>query len=113
MSSPDLPSTPLPDTSNSDCQAVRFGFDNTYARLPERFYARVNPTPVATPHLVKLNLELARSLQLDPQALASDEGVQILAGNRIAEALSHPLLHLYENSNHGPEPERIQHADIQ
>jgi serine/tyrosine/threonine adenylyltransferase len=27
--------------------SVRFGFDNTYARLPERFYARLDPTPVA------------------------------------------------------------------
>src|SRR5258705_11438328 len=86
MSSPDLPSMPLPDTSDSDRQAVRLGFDNTYARLPERFYARVNPTPVATPRLVKLNLELARSLELDPHALASEKGVQILAGNRAAEA---------------------------
>src|SRR5437764_12277245 len=77
MSSPDLPSMPLPDTSDSDRQAVRLGFDNTYARLPERFYARVNPTPVATPRLVKLNLELARSLELDPHALASEKGVQI------------------------------------
>ena len=74
MSSPDLPSEPLPDTSNSDRQAVRLGFDNTYARLPERFYARVSPTPVATPRLVKLNLELARSLGLDPHALASEQG---------------------------------------
>ena len=76
---------PSPDTHNSDRQAVRFGFDNTYARLPERFYARVNPIPVATPRLVKLNLELARSLQLDPHALASEQGVQILAGNQVAE----------------------------
>ena len=75
---------PSPDTHNSDRQAVRFGFDNTYARLPERFYALVNPTPVATPRLVKLNLELARSLQLNPQELASEQGVQILAGNQVA-----------------------------
>src|ERR1700727_1891282 len=67
MSSPDLPSMQLPDTSDSDREAVRLGFDNTYARLPERFYARVNPTPVATPRLVKLNLGLARSLELVPQ----------------------------------------------
>src|ERR1700723_3871705 len=90
MSSPDLPSMPFPDTPNSDRQAVRLRFDNTYARLPERFYARVSPTPVATPRLVKLNLGLARSLELDPHALASEKGVQILAGNRIAEG-SEPL----------------------
>ena len=91
---------PLPDTSNSDRQAVRLGFDNTYARLPERFYARVSPTPVATPRLVKLNLELARSLQLDPHALASEQGVQILAGNRVAEG-SEPLALAYAGHQFG------------
>ena len=35
-------------------------FDNSYARLPERFYARLDPTPVAAPRLVKLN-EAARA----------------------------------------------------
>src|SRR5580692_9273836 len=100
MSSPDLPSMPLPDTSNSDRQAVRLGFDNTYARLPERFYARVSPTPVATPRLVKLNLELARSLGLDPHALASEQGVQILAGNRVAEG-SEPLALAYAGHQFG------------
>jgi serine/tyrosine/threonine adenylyltransferase len=91
---------PLPDTSDSDRQAVRLGFDNTYARLPERFYARVNPTPVATPRLVKLNLELARSLGLDPHALASEQGVQILAGNRVAEG-SEPLALAYAGHQFG------------
>src|ERR1700728_2288164 len=100
MSSPDLPSEPLPDTSNSDRQAVRLGFDNTYARLPERFYARVSPTPVATPRLVKLNLELARSLQLDPHALASEQGVQVLAGNLVAEG-SEPLALAYAGHQFG------------
>jgi uncharacterized protein YdiU (UPF0061 family) len=100
MSSPDLPSTPLPDTSDSDREAVRLGFDNTYARLPERFYARVNPTPVATPRLVKLNLGLARSLELDPHALASEQGVQILAGNRVAEG-SEPLALAYAGHQFG------------
>ncbi len=90
----------LPDTSNSDHQAVRLRFDNTYARLPERFYARVHPTPVATPRLVKLNLELARSLGLDPQALASEQGVQILAGNRVAEG-SEPLALAYAGHQFG------------
>src|SRR6201987_5946601 len=100
MSSPDLPSMALPDTANSDSHAVRLGFDNTYARLPERFYARVSPTPVATPRLVKLNLELARSLQVAPPALASEQGVQILAGNRVAEG-SEPLALAYAGHQFG------------
>jgi uncharacterized protein YdiU (UPF0061 family) len=81
------------DTSPSASQAslvasgpeIRFGFDNTYARLPEHFFARVNPTPVATPRLVKVNRELAQELGLDADALTSDQGVEILAGNRVAE----------------------------
>ena len=32
-----------------------FAFDNSYARLPERFFARLPPTPVAAPRLVRLN----------------------------------------------------------
>src|SRR5271170_4405294 len=100
MRSPDLPSMALPDRSNSDHQSVSLRFDNTYARLPERFYARVNPTPVAIPRLVKLNLELARSLGLDPHALASDQGVQILAGNRVAEG-SEPLALAYAGHQFG------------
>ena len=29
--------------------SVGFAFDNSYARLPERLYARLDPTPVAAP----------------------------------------------------------------
>jgi uncharacterized protein YdiU (UPF0061 family) len=79
---------------------VRFAFDNSYVRLPERFYARVNPTPVSAPSLIKLNLELARSLGLDPEELASPQGVQILAGNRVAEG-SEPLAEAYAGHQFG------------
>ncbi|MGE0225967.1 MAG: YdiU family protein [Acetobacteraceae bacterium] len=64
---------------------VSIAFDNSYARLPERFYAALPPAPVAAPRLLKLNTALARSLNLDPDALASPEGVAILAGNRVPE----------------------------
>jgi uncharacterized protein YdiU (UPF0061 family) len=79
---------------------VEFGFENTYARLPEHFYARVDPTPVASPRLIKLNVELARHLRLDPVALASPLGVQILAGNRVAEG-SEPLAIAYAGHQFG------------
>ncbi len=60
-----------------------FPFDNSYARLPERFFARVAPTPVAEPQLVHLNESLARELGVDAERTASQEGVEVLAGNRI------------------------------
>ena len=79
---------------------VHFGFENTYARLPEHFYARLDPTPVAAPRLVKLNVELARHLGLDPDALASTRGVEILAGNRVAEG-AEPLALAYAGHQFG------------
>ncbi len=62
---------------------VRFPFDNTYARLPGRFYARLDPTPVAAPRLVRVNTGLAERLGLDPDELAGPESVETLAGNRV------------------------------
>ena len=56
-------------------------FDNSYARLPERFYAAVAPTPVAAPRLIRLNAPLARQLGLDPDWLSGPEGVAMLSGN--------------------------------
>jgi uncharacterized protein YdiU (UPF0061 family) len=84
----------------SDGPPVHFGFENTYARLPDRFYSRLAPTPVATPHLVKLNVELARTLGLNPDALSSAQGVDILAGNRVAER-SEPLAQAYAGHQFG------------
>jgi uncharacterized protein YdiU (UPF0061 family) len=64
---------------------LRFPFDNTYARLPERFYTRTRPVPVTTPRLIRVNRALAEDLGLDPDALASEEGLQVLAGNLVPE----------------------------
>ena len=60
-------------------------FDNTYARLPERFYARIAPTKVREPRIIKINQALAGVLGIDPAALASAEGAALLAGNRLPE----------------------------
>ncbi|MFN3348679.1 protein adenylyltransferase SelO [Pseudorhodoplanes sp.] len=78
----------------------RIPFDNTYAALPERFFQRVEPTPVAAPRLIALNDALAEALGLDPEFLKSPEGVAILAGNRIAEG-SAPLAQAYAGHQFG------------
>ncbi|MGO8911160.1 MAG: protein adenylyltransferase SelO [Bradyrhizobium sp.] len=62
---------------------VHFPFQNTYSTLPDGFFARVAPTPVASPRLVKLNRPLAARLGLDPDRLESPEGAEILAGKRV------------------------------
>jgi hypothetical protein len=43
-----------------------FAFDNSYVRLPDRFFARLRPTPVAAPRLVQLNEKLAWHLRKTP-----------------------------------------------
>ena len=64
---------------------VTIAFDNSYARLPERFFARVSPTQVREPRIIKVNHALAEELGLDPAQLDSAEGAQVLAGNRLPE----------------------------
>ncbi len=64
---------------------VRIPFYNTSGRLPARFFARLDPTPVAAPRLVRVNAGLAELLGIDPAELASPEGVEILSGNRVPE----------------------------
>jgi uncharacterized protein YdiU (UPF0061 family) len=80
--------------------AYVFPFDNSYARLPERFFARLPPTPVAAPRLVRLNSELARKLGLDPARLSSPVGVAILAGNTLPK-LGEPLAMAYAGHQFG------------
>jgi len=65
--------------------SVRIPFDHTYARLPQRFYSRTAPTPVAAPRLIRVNAPLARRLGIDPEWLAGGEALEILAGNRVPE----------------------------
>jgi len=62
---------------------VHFPFQNTYAALPSNFFARVAPTPVASPRLVKLNRPLAIRLGLDPDMLQTPEGAEILSGKTL------------------------------
>jgi uncharacterized protein YdiU (UPF0061 family) len=97
MTPPDTTTIASPVTSD---RPVHFNFENTYARLPDRFYARLDPTPVAAPRLVKLNRELALTLGLDPNELASPQGVEILAGNRVADG-SEPLAEAYAGHQFG------------
>ena len=77
-----------------------FAFDNSFARLPDQFYVRLAPTPVLAPRLIKLNETLARALGLDPLALASPEGVAVLAGNAVAQG-SEPLAAAYAGHQFG------------
>lgn len=60
--------------------SAKLQFDNSYARLPERFFARVEPARFPAPRPIRLNYELAGALGLDSAWLASDEGLGFLSG---------------------------------
>ena len=86
---------------NAQDETIEFcEFDNTYARLPDRFFARLRPTPVAAPRLVKLNTKLALELGLDPERLTTPQGAAILAGNRVPMG-SDPLAMAYAGHQFG------------
>ncbi len=75
-------------------------FDNSYARLPDRFHARQAPVPVAAPGLIAVNHALARDLGLDPAALETPEGIAALAGNSVPEG-AEPLAQAYAGHQFG------------
>jgi len=79
---------------------VHFPFQHTYAALPANFFARVAPTPVASPRLIKLNRPLALNLGLDPDLLESPEGAEILAG-KILPAGAEPIAMAYAGHQFG------------
>ena len=87
-------------TDQLETAAERFAFDNSYARLPDRFFVRIAPTPVSAPRLVRLNARLARELGIDPDALATPEGVAMLAGNRVPDG-AEPLAMAYAGHQFG------------
>jgi uncharacterized protein YdiU (UPF0061 family) len=75
-------------------------FDNSYVHLPERFYARRAPTPVAAPRLIRLNRALAEALGLDPDWLSGPEGVAALAGNGVPDGAD-PIAAAYAGHQFG------------
>lgn len=81
-------------------QLSRPQFDNSYVLLPERFYSHQAPTPVAAPELIRINRPLARQLGISPEWLESEEGLQVLAGNRLAPG-SNPIATVYAGHQFG------------
>jgi uncharacterized protein YdiU (UPF0061 family) len=77
-----------------------FRFENTYASLPERFYARLDPTPVAAPRLVRLNVALAERLGLDAGELTSPDSVRAFAGNLVPDGAA-PVAAAYAGHQFG------------
>ena len=75
-------------------------FDNSYARLPDRFFARVAPAVSPEPKLIRVNRELALELGLDPDWLAGPDGLEMLSGRAVATG-SDPIALAYAGHQFG------------
>ncbi|ROT98581.1 protein adenylyltransferase SelO [Histidinibacterium lentulum] len=79
---------------------ARIPFDNSYARLPERFYTALDPTPVTTPELIAFNESLAAELGIDVAGLSRAELARLFSGNELPEG-AQPLAQVYAGHQFG------------
>jgi len=56
-------------------------FDNTYARLPERFYSKQDAASVPAPQLLRTNTALVAELGIDTAWLETPEALNVFSGN--------------------------------
>ena len=75
-------------------------FDNSYAELPQQFYSRQLPDPVAAPGLIRINQSLADFLGINSDWLETETGLAFLAGNYIADG-SDPIATVYAGHQFG------------
>src|ERR1700732_3094160 len=73
---------------------------SSYAGLPERFFARVNPIPVAEPRLLRFNHALGAELGLDFGDLGPEALAGLFSGNVIPQSLE-PLAMAYAGHQFG------------
>ena len=75
---------------------MEINFDNSFARLPNRFYSNQLPTRVAAPSIVKLNRDLANEIGVNADILTAN----ILAGNEIPDG-AEPIATAYAGHQFG------------
>ncbi|NEU27451.1 YdiU family protein [Paenibacillus polymyxa] len=79
---------------------IGWNFDNSYSRLPESMFTKLNPNPVRSPKLIILNHPLAVSLGLNDTALQKEDAVAMLAGNQVPDGAT-PLAQAYAGHQFG------------
>jgi len=75
-------------------------FNNQYVRLGEKFYAKVLPSPVSQPLLIKFNDELAASIGFSADGHHADEVAALFSGNVIPDG-AEPLAMAYSGHQFG------------
>ncbi|MEJ2591613.1 MAG: YdiU family protein [Candidatus Thiodiazotropha sp.] len=75
-------------------------FTNSFSGLPNAFYSRLPPTPLAHHHLVSVNPDAAALIDLDPAELVRPDFVDYFGGRRTLPG-SDPLAALYAGHQFG------------
>lgn len=93
-----------PSAASASESALRtietLSFDNTYGRLPEAFYTRLLPTPLANVRLSNFNPDAAALIDLDPQEADRPEFAEYFGGVRPLPG-GDPLAMLYSGHQFG------------
>src|SRR5699024_1987798 len=79
---------------------IGWHLENSYQQLPQKFFTQLRPTPVDDPHLVMFNDTLAATLGFQTDDLKSNQGVDILAGNKMPDDAS-PIAQAYAGHQFG------------
>lgn len=84
----------------ADLNTVGWRFDNSYARLPDVFFAPAKPATVRAPRVSILNYQLADELGLDFRALSPEAVAALLAGQDLPGG-SLPIAQAYAGHQFG------------
>ena len=90
----------LSDTSPAELNVDAITFDNSYARLPARFYQRISPVPVKAPTLIHFNRALAQEHGLNIEGLSGEMGAALFSGNLIPDG-AEPIALAYAGHQFG------------
>ncbi len=80
--------------------AVGWNFDNTYARLPNAFFAPATPAKARQPRLVILNHRLAEELGLDFRSVSPEATAALFAGQALSSRWQ-PIAQAYAGHQFG------------
>lgn len=90
----------MPGSPSVAAATVGWRFDNTYARLPEGFFARVLPAPVRAPAVVLVNHALGDAMGLATRALSAEDAAALFAGQVIPPGAD-PIAQAYAGHQFG------------
>ena len=90
----------LPANSEEFANNLSLRFDNTYVRLPEHFYQRIEPDPVESPELIDVNKKLLVELGLSLDQLTGKSLAKVFAGNVLPEG-AEPIAMAYAGHQFG------------